>query len=231
MLGAHGIVGRMRYVVLWFCVTHIIQTMWPYPYVILLIMGVITLSSMHHQSVLPSPTTIPFSGSITDLEFNLPGYLWQIANCLCTSGYSLYLRGVMDQMASYTDDARPLSELSMVYFNNLLSLPLLLLLMLYNGEAMHVLHEPSLHNPYFQAAAVTSGIVSFGISFASLWFLSSSTPTTYSLVGSLNKVPIAVLSMFMFEDKNLTNIKNLASVALGLAAGVVFVHAKSGGKK
>lgn len=137
----------------------------------------------------------------------------------------------MDQVAPFTEDNRPLSEVSMVYFNNLLSLPLLLLLMFYNGEAFTVLQEPSLHNPYFQAAAITSGIVSFGISFASLWFLSSSTPTTYSLVGSLNKVPIAVLSMFMFEDKNLTNMRNLASVALGLAAGIVFVHAKSGGKK
>lgn len=134
----------------------------------------------------------------------------------------------MDKVSTHTDDNRPLSELSMVYFNNLLSLPLLLLLMVINGEAWRVHEEPALHNPYFQAAAIVSGVVSFAISFASVWFLSSSTPTTYSLVGSLNKVPIAVISMCIFEDKNLTNPKNLASVALGLAAGVIFVQAKAG---
>lgn len=172
--------------------------------------------------------TAHHTGAITDLEFNALGYLWQIINCLCTSAYSLYLRGVMDKVAAHTDDSRPLSELSMVYFNNLLSLPLLLLLMVANGEAWRVHAEPAITNPYFQAAAIVSGAVSFGISFASVWFLSSSTPTTYSLVGSLNKVPIAVISMCLFEDKNLSNPQNLASVALGLAAGVVFVQAKAG---
>jgi hypothetical protein len=36
-------------------------------------------------------------------------------------------------------------------------------------------------------------------SFTSLWFLSTTTPTTYSLVGSLNKVPTAVLGLVAFH--------------------------------
>lgn len=72
-----------------------------------------------------------------------------------------------------------------------------------------------------------TGVVSFSVSYCSLWFLSGSTPTTYSLVGSLNKVPITVLGLLLFEDRNAGNPYNLASVAVGLAAGVVFVFAKT----
>lgn len=33
-------------------------------------------------------------------------------------------------------------------------------------------------------------------SFTSLWFLSTTTPTIYSLVGSLNKVPLALIGWY-----------------------------------
>ena len=34
-------------------------------------------------------------------------------------------------------------------------------------------------------------------SFTSLWFLSSTTPSIYSLVGSLNKIPLAVIGLLV----------------------------------
>lgn len=166
-------------------------------------------------------------GALTDLEFSMRGYAWQVANCLFTSGYSLYLRGAMDRVAEVTDDHRPITETTMVYLNNLLSLPFLLALMLYNGEAFSVWHEPVLQSRAFLLTALLSALVSFAVSFSSLWFLGSCTPTTYSLVGSLNKVPITVISLCVFADRNTSNLQNLCSVAVGLAAGVVFVYAKS----
>jgi len=38
-------------------------------------------------------------GAVTDLSFNLSGYLWQIVNCAFTAGYSLSLRGAMDRVS------------------------------------------------------------------------------------------------------------------------------------
>ena len=37
-------------------------------------------------------------GAVTDLSFNLGGYMWQILNCALTAGYSLSLRGAMDKV-------------------------------------------------------------------------------------------------------------------------------------
>ena len=42
-------------------------------------------------------------------------------------------------------------------------------------------------NRGFQLAASMSALCGFLISFCSLWFLSTTTATTFSLVGSLNK--------------------------------------------
>eukprot|EP00983_Pelagomonas_calceolata_P030374 953256-Pelagomonas_calceolata.AAC.2 len=50
------------------------------------------------------------------------------------------------------------------------------------------------------------------------------TATIYSLVGALNKIPVAIFGLVIFREP--TNPKNLASIILGLLAGVMFVRAK-----
>lgn len=55
------------------------------------------------------------------------------------------------------------------------------------------------------------------ISFTSLWFIGTTTPTIYSLVGSLNKVPLAFIGLFAFSTP--WNSQNLLSIMVGLAAG------------
>ncbi|BDA51640.1 GDP-mannose transporter [Coccomyxa sp. Obi] len=164
-------------------------------------------------------------GSITDLAFNLEGYMWQLVNCLFTAFYSLYLRGVMDRVVPLTVKKARLDEFSMVFYNNFLSLPLLLGLIWWHGELHAIIHDPVLRDPSFIMTACASALVAFGISFASLWFLSTTTATTYSLVGSLNKIPIAAIGLFAFNTP--WNSRNAASIAVGLIAGLVFVKAKS----
>lgn len=92
------------------------------------------------------------------------------------------------QVAPLTRSGKKLDEFSMVFYNNLLSLPLLCLVAAVTGEYRTFLAEPALRDPRFQLAAGLSAMCGFLISFCSLWFLSTTTATTYSLVGSLNKV-------------------------------------------
>jgi len=54
--------------------------------------------------------------------------------------------------------------------------------MAYQGELETLSQQPDLYNPAFLVVASLSGLVAFGISFSVLWFLSSTTPTTFSLV-------------------------------------------------
>lgn len=92
------------------------------------------------------------------------------------------------------------------------------------GQIDTVLTEPALKNPVFIATAMASAVLGFSINFASLWFLSTTTPTTYSLVGSMNKIPVAIIGLLAFSTS--WTAPNLASTFVGIAAGIVFVHAK-----
>ncbi|PSC73311.1 GDP-mannose transporter GONST1 [Micractinium conductrix] len=166
-------------------------------------------------------------GAATDLAFNAIGYFWQIVNCMFTAAYSLYMRGAMDRVAQHTSDGKKLGEFSMVFYNNLLSLPFIGLIMAFTGEVRDVWQEPDLHNPTFLAVAALSGFIGFAISFTSLWFLSSTTPSIYSLVGSLNKIPLAVIGLLAFNAP--WTLPNLLSILVGTAAGVVFVAVKNRG--
>ncbi len=55
-------------------------------------------------------------------------------------------------------------------------------------------------------------------------FLSTTTATNYSLVGSLNKIPVALIGLVAFNVP--WSSENLASILVGLLAGIIFVKAK-----
>ena len=75
-----------------------------------------------------------------------------------------------------------------MYYNNVLSLPPLALLVLLSRELFVLPAYPGLQNPEFQVVAVLGGLMGFMVSFASIWCMSRTSPTIYSLTGSLNKV-------------------------------------------
>jgi GDP-mannose transporter len=65
-----------------------------------------------------------------------------------------------------------MDEFSMVYYNNLLSLPCIFLLMYGFGELPTLTNQPALSEPPFLVVAAMGGLIGFAISFSSLWFLS-----------------------------------------------------------
>lgn len=165
-----------------------------------------------------------FTGGITDINFSWKGYTWQMVNNVFTAGYALYLSRVTEKVSSHTHDHKPLNQLSMVYYNNMLSLPLTLLLVLLRVEFVGFWQQKALYDPSFQALAVLGGLFGFFISFSSIWFVSLTTATLYSLVGSFNKVLVAAVGIWWFGES--TEIRNLASIAAGLVAGTLLPFVK-----
>eukprot|EP00199_Chlamydomonas_sp_CCMP681_P000717 CAMPEP_0119105772 /NCGR_PEP_ID=MMETSP1180-20130426/3641_1 /TAXON_ID=3052 ORGANISM="Chlamydomonas cf sp, Strain CCMP681" /NCGR_SAMPLE_ID=MMETSP1180 /ASSEMBLY_ACC=CAM_ASM_000741 /LENGTH=432 /DNA_ID=CAMNT_0007090911 /DNA_START=55 /DNA_END=1353 /DNA_ORIENTATION=+ len=165
-------------------------------------------------------------GGVTDMSFSFRGYAWQLVNCAFTAAYSLYLSGVIKKLSHQQHGKAPLSELSMVYYNNLLSVPPLALLSLVSGETALLRGAPQIRDPEFQAVAIIGGLMGFGVSFASIWCMSRTSATIYSLTGSLNKVVVAVCGMWYFSEP--CSAINLASIISGLVAGCLFVFARQG---
>ncbi|CAK7331286.1 unnamed protein product [Dovyalis caffra] len=163
------------------------------------------------------------SGGITDLSFDSMGYTWQIMNCILTASYSLTLRKVMDKAKQLTRTGS-LNEISMVLLNNLLSLPFGIILILLFNEWEYVITTDVIKLPMFWVVATASGLLGLAISFTSMWFLYQTGPTTYSLVGSLNKIPISFAGLVLFKVP--LSLPNLFSILFGLFAGIFFARAK-----
>lgn len=164
-------------------------------------------------------------GAYTDSKFDAHGYAWQLINCFLTSAYSLYLSGTMERVVQYTRTKERMSEFSMVYYNNLLSIGPILLLMWTFGEFKTLPDQKALWELQFQLVALLGGILGFGISFTSLWYVSRSSATVFSLTGSLNKIIVAVAGILLFREPS--SLANLFSIAVGLSAGIIFVLAKT----
>ncbi|KAL5703723.1 GDP-mannose transporter gonst1 [Ranunculus cassubicifolius] len=163
------------------------------------------------------------SGGITDLSFHAVGYTWQIINCFLTASYSLTLRRVMDTAKQVTKSGN-LNEFTMVLLNNTLSLPLGIFLIFVFNEVDYLLETPLLRLPVFWFVMTSSGFLGLAISFTSMWFLHETGATTYSLVGSLNKIPLSIAGIFLFHVP--TSLQNFTSILFGLLAGVFFAKAK-----
>jgi GDP-mannose transporter len=78
-------------------------------------------------------------------------------------------------------------------------LPILGLIFAFNEHKV-VLSQPALMDSAFLVVSLLGGIIGFAISFSSLWFLSQTTATIYSLVGALNKIPVAVVRFLTLRD-------------------------------
>uniref|UniRef100_A0A1D1YI27 GDP-mannose transporter GONST1 n=1 Tax=Anthurium amnicola TaxID=1678845 RepID=A0A1D1YI27_9ARAE len=163
------------------------------------------------------------SGGITDLSFHAVGYTWQTLNCFLTASYSLTLRRTMDTAKQVTKSGN-LNEFSMVLLNNILSLPLGAFLIFVFGEVEYLSTTPLLKMPMFWVVITLSGFLGLAISFTSMWFLHQTGATTYSLVGSLNKIPLSMAGILLFKVP--TSLENFLSILFGLLAGVFFAKAK-----
>ncbi|XP_039032857.1 GDP-mannose transporter GONST2-like [Hibiscus syriacus] len=163
------------------------------------------------------------NGGITDLSFDATGNTWQILNCILTAGYLLTLRLVMDK-AKQAAKSESLNKVSMVLLNNLLSLPFAIFLIFVLNEWEYVINTDVIRLPMFWVVATASGLLGLAIIFTSMWFLHQTGPTTYSLVGSLNKVPISIAGLVLFKVP--LSVPNLFSILFGLFAGIFFARAQ-----
>ena len=113
----------------------------------------------------------------------------------------------------------------MVYYNNLLSMFLLLPLCVLNNEPrMIALNLNAFSSLKFWLLNVTAAFFGFYLNFASLWCISSTSATTYAIVGSLNKVPITALG-FVFFDAKMTP-QGVWFVVLATLGGFLYAYSK-----
>eukprot|EP00124_Ichthyophonus_hoferi_P003800 Ihof_evm3s356 gene=Ihof_evmTU3s356 len=139
----------------------------------------------------------------TDLEFNFTGYAWMVSNCVSAGGYALYVSRARSKTG--------LDQWGMSYYNNLLTIPMTFVPMVLFGELGALPQYEHLHDKGFQLAIFVTGAIGTALSLASFWCQKETSPTTYSMIGALNKIPMTILSYLIFSAP--INASNGLSIA------------------
>lgn len=114
-----------------------------------------------------------------------------------------------------------------MFYNNVLSIPILLLcsMFLENWSSKNVSQNfPKDNRNNLIFAMIFSGLSSVFISYTSAWCVRVTSSTTYSMVGALNKLPIA-LSGLIFFDAQVT-LPSVSAIGVGFVSGIVYALAK-----
>jgi GDP-mannose transporter len=163
------------------------------------------------------------------------GYVWMMANCLCTAFYSLYMRKRI-KLTNFKDfDSKLVFHVSKdrtnfctaMFYNNLLSIPVLIVatLVIEDWSAENIARNfPIASRTNILMAMVLSGLSSVFISYTSAWCMRVTSSTTYSMVGALNKLPIAVSGLIFFDAP--VTLGSVSAIAIGFISGIVYSVAK-----
>lgn len=151
-----------------------------------------------------------------DISSTWAGLCWMAMNCVTTAGYVLYMK--------YATKHVKLSKFGMVFINNILCIFFLLPAALMRGEVNAFLRADSIHTLDYFGKNFVAGFMGFFLNFAALNCVQATGPTTYAVVGSLNKVPVALLGYFIF-DSAITK-QTWFFIWISLCGGFLYSYAK-----
>ncbi|KAG8748427.1 GDP-mannose transporter into the lumen of the Golgi [Ceratobasidium sp. 414] len=146
------------------------------------------------------------------------GYFWMGLNCFTTAAYVLTMRKRIKSTGFKDWDT--------MFYNNLLSIPVLVIFSLFfeqwNEKNLEANFPPATRNVLLTLMAM-SGAAAVFISYTTAC---NRTELPYhSMVGALNKLPVAASGMIFFGDP--VNFSSVSAVSLGFIAGLVYAVAKN----
>ena len=154
--------------------------------------------------------------AVHDVEITLWGIFWMGANGLTTAGYVLYMKFAINTVK--------LSKFGMVFYNNVLCIAFLLPVAVLRGEIGLFLDTPAIHTYQYILTNIFAGYIGFFLNFSSLHCVSVTGPTTYAILGSLNKIPVSILGYFLF-DAVITG-QTFFFMCISMTGGFIYSYAK-----
>ena len=114
-----------------------------------------------------------------------------------------------------------------MFYNNLLTIPILLVasLVVEDWSSVNIAKNfPIDSRNAIISAMIFSGLSSVFISYTSAWCVRVTSSTTYSMVGALNKLPIAVSGLIFFDAP--VTIPSVSAIFVGFVSGIVYAVSK-----
>lgn len=155
--------------------------------------------------------------AINDLEYSAVGYFWAAANVFANVAYLASLRIYLR--------SPNVSALDKTFHSNLLSLIPIFILAFLSDETQYVVRDFQTTSHLFKFVFVVSGFLTTAVCATAFWTISLTNGSTLSFIGGMNKVPMILISLLVFETH--MSWAGWAGVGLGILAGWVFMRAKS----
>lgn len=140
------------------------------------------------------------------------GILWTFANIICTVLYTLYMKKITTKLT------HSIGRYSPVVYNNLLSLPFFIIGGLNDVSLMMARLTEAPWQAY--VCLLFMLCISACMTFGVFWCMEVTSPTTFSVVGALNKIPIAVFGIFLFRQY--PEPVGYAGILIALSSGILY---------
>jgi GDP-mannose transporter len=114
-----------------------------------------------------------------------------------------------------------------MYYNNLLSLPIMIICSLVTEDWSSTnlaRNFPVESRNNLMIGMLYSGMGAIFISYSSAWCIRKTSSTTYSFVGYLNKLPLAISGIVFFDAP--VTFGSLSAILLGFFSGLVYGYGK-----
>ncbi|CAD2214897.1 Triose-phosphate Transporter family, putative [Angomonas deanei] len=131
-------------------------------------------------------------GAKGDTWATVSGVLWTLANVVITTCYTLYMKALTKELGDNLGRYGP------VFYNNLLSLPILFIFGLVEFPALGAAVQKGGFGA--MAVMVVMTAVCSGMTFCVFRCISITSPTTFSVMGAFNKIPISFLGIILFHQ-------------------------------
>lgn len=114
-----------------------------------------------------------------------------------------------------------------MFYNNLLTIPVLIVFSLlaedWSSTNFAKNFPPESRNS-LMIGMIYSGMAAIFISYCSAWCIRVTSSTTYSMVGALNKLPIAISGLIFFSAP--VTVGSVSAIFIGFVSGIVYTWSK-----
>ena len=166
-------------------------------------------------------TTVMVMGAVVaaskDLTFDPWAYTLVLLTIIGNSLYNVNIPRVKKSSG--------LTILGVLFYNNVLTLPGLIVVTWATGEFQDVQKFPYLFTPGFQMVFAGSAFLALGMNMCVYYSNTLNGPTTQSVVGQLKNFVLFLLSLFLFSDY-IFDPTNFCGLLIGFSGGVWYAYIK-----
>lgn len=155
---------------------------------------------------------------LTDPMFSFPGYFWVGVNCFVTAAYLIYVVRIKR--------ATGLETFGLIFYNNLIALPLQFLICIFSGEASGAMEYAGFGNFGFLFCFFMSSVLALLLNYSIFLCTTVCSPLTTSITGQVKNVVTSIVGLFAFGDVKFV-FQNIAGLFISLVASLWYAWLKS----